>query len=388
MTYTHPASLFDNREALARDGETEQTESRRMSAVSKRLEDEATALLSQHGDDANGKPLCFDSEGELVASEDLMDQGKQVRENRNAPRAEFVSDVAFHDGARLHIDPATSIDSKRQHRVALQRYYASLTKPCEDDACRYARIDAGLKLLEDAQSDFELDVIVSAIRRDCKILGIGTPAQLAVVMGCSTSTVYVRMKDATLDAAIVAIAIEREQTIAEARQSRRLKLDIRLATKGTVFDSPAWHREIERVYSSLRYEFVTALSRETTLSRLDGQKGADRALKMIPHSRLKLLAELRLLTPEICEMLGRMSEGDRDKWIAERDAEDLAELCGDVNQRRKASGRYGSRSYEKRIKAYLVAKGRSPAGPVLPKPNAPTKPKRKAKARTTLKKAA
>ncbi|OAF14110.1 hypothetical protein AXW67_00505 [Bradyrhizobium neotropicale] len=228
-----------------------------------------------------------------------------------------------------------------------------------------------MRLLPDAQSEFEIRVIAGAIRRDCKFLKIATPVDLARKMGCSTSTAYARMRDGSLEAAIIAVAATKQVTLEEARQLKGLKLDIRRATNGTVFDSPAWHREIERLFASLRYEIVNTLARETTLSRFDAQKGSDRALMMIPQSRIEKLDELGLLAPEICRMLGLMSEHDRDAWIADRDAEDLAELCGNADQRRRASSRYGSQGYEKRIKAYLAKEGRSPKGPVLPKPNVP-----------------
>jgi len=360
------SSLFDDREALARDGEIELTESHFATTASKRLEIEGRTFLAQHGDDPNGNPLGAD--GTPVAGQDIMTQGKRVSENRNATRPDFVSEAALHSGVKLHAEPEAAIDVKRQHRVALQRFYKSCTEPC-DDAHRHARIEAGLRLLARAQSDFEITVIAGAIRRDCKILGIGTPAKLAVAMGCSTSTVYTRLKDGSLTSAIVAIAAEKEQTIAEARRSRGLKLDIRLATRGTVFDSPAWHREIEKLFVSLKYQIVDALARETTLSRFEAQKGSDRALKMLPQSRIELLAELALLTPEICRKLGKMTEADRDEWLAERDAENIAELCGDADQRRKALDRCSSAEYARRIKAYLVANGRNPNGPGLPKAN-------------------
>lgn len=379
MNHDTPASLFDDREALARDGETELREPFSATTASKSLEADGTAWLARHGDDANGNPLGTD--GTPVPSEDIMSLGKRVSEKRSAPRPEFVSEAVLHSGAKLHADPESEIDAKRQHRVALQKYYVSLTEPC-DDARRYVRIEDGLRLLVSAQSEFEIDVIAGAIRRDCKILDIGTPARLAVAMGCSTSTVYTRMRDGSLEAAMIAVAAEKEHTLSDARKLRNLKLDIRRATRGTVFDSPAWHREIERLYASLKFQIVDVLARETTLSRFDAQKGADRALSMIPHSRLELLAELDLLTPEVCRMLGKMTEGDRDHWIAERDAESLAELCGGAEQRRKASERYGSQQYEKRIKAFLAANGRNPGGPVLPKPNTPAARKSKSTKRT------
>lgn len=360
------SSLFDDREALARDGEIELTESHFATTASKRLEIEGRTFLAQHGDDPNGNPLGAD--GTPVAGQDIMIQGKRVSEKRNAPRPDFVSEAALHSGVRLHVEPEAAIDVKRQHRVALQRFYKSCTEPC-DDGHRHARIEAGLRLIADAQSDFEITVIAGAIRRDCKILGISTPAELAVAMGCSTSTVYTRLKDGSLTSAMVAIAAEKEQSLADARQSRRLKLDIRLASQGTVFDSPAWHREIEKLFVSLKYQIIDALARETTLSRFDAQKGSDRALKMLPQSRIELLSDLRLLTPEVCRALGKMTEADRDEWLAERDAEDIAELCGDADQRRKSLNRYGSEDYARRIKAYLAANGRNPNGPVLPKPH-------------------
>ncbi|WP_407194284.1 hypothetical protein [Bradyrhizobium sp. STM 3566] len=382
MNHDTPASLFDDREALARDGETELREPLCTTTASKSLEADGTAWLAQHGDDANGNPLGTD--GAPVASEDIMSLGKRVSEKRGALRPEFVSEAALNSGAKLHADPESEIDAKRRHQVAMHNFYISHTQPCED-AGRYDRIEAGLRLLTNTQSEFEADFILGAIRRDCKILGVGTPAKLAVAMGCSTSTVYTRMRDASLDAAILAIAAEKDQSLADARKLRSLKLDIRSATRGTVFDSPAWHREIERLYASLKYQMVDVLARETTLSRFDAQKGTDRALSMIPHSRLELLAELDLLSPEVCRMLGKMSEADRDEWIAERDAESLAELCGDADQRRKASERCGSQRFVKRIKAYLAANGRNPSGPVLPKPNTPAarKPKKAALTKST-----
>jgi deoxycytidylate deaminase len=359
-------SLFDDREALAHDGEIELTESR--SAISdsewRRREAKGSAKLAKHGYDTNGDLLG------PVAGQDIMTQGKRVSEKRNSPRPDFVSEAALHSGAKLHAEPEAAIDAKRRHHVAMHKFYKLCTEPC-DDAHRHVRIEAGLRLIADAQSDFEKIVIAGAIRRDCKILGIGTPASFAVAMGCSTSTAYERMKDGSLTSAIVAVAAEKERSIAEARQSRGLKLDIRLATKGTKFDSAAWHREIEKLYVSLKYQIIDALARETTLSRFDALKGSDRALKMLPQSRIELLAELALLTPEICRKLGKMPEADRDEWLAERDAESIAELCGDENQRRKCSSRYSSEEYARRIKAYLEANGRSADGPVLPKPNVP-----------------
>jgi hypothetical protein len=358
------SSLFDDREAFALDDiEAPDQETKHLSHP-----DDPESIARSRAQEIKADRLLVEADGK-PANKDLMTHGKRVSEKHNAPRPEFVSEAALHSGAKLHAEPAV-IDVKRQHRVALQRFYKACTEPC-DDAHRHARIEAGLRLIADAQSDFEINVIAGAIRRDCKILDIGTPAKLAVAMGCSTSTVYTRLKDGSLTSAIVAIAAEKEQTIAEARQFRGLKLDIRLATKGTQFDSPAWHREIEKLYVSLKYQIVDALARETALSRFDAQKGSDRALKMLPQSRIELLAELALLTPEICRKLGKMTEADRDEWLAQRDAENIAELCGDADQRRKSLNRYGPEGYARRIKVYLAANGRNADGPVLPKPNVP-----------------
>ena len=132
---------------------------------------------------------------------------------------------------------------------------------------------------------------------------------------------------------------------------------------------------------SLKYEIVDSLARETVRSRLDAQKGSDRALKMLPQSRIELLSDLQLLTPEVCRALGKMTEADRDEWLADRDAEDIAELCGDADQRRKALSRHGTAAYARRIKAYLAANGRNPNGSVLSKPNVPEQaPAKKKKA--------
>jgi hypothetical protein len=368
-------SLFEDHEAIALDDiEATDQETKHL-----RHPDDPESIARSRAQEIKADRLLVEADGK-PANKDLMTHGKRVSEKRNAPRPDFVSEAALHSGVSMHTDPEAAIDAKRKHRVALQRFYKSCTEPC-DDARRHARIEAGLRLIADAQSDFEIKVIAGAIRRDCKILDIGTPAQLAVAMGCSTSTAYERMKDGSLTSAIVAIAAEKEQSIAEARQSRGLKLDIRLATKGTQFDSAPWHREIEKLYVSLKYQIVDALARETTLSRFDAQKGSDRSLKMLPQSRIELLAELALLTPEICRKIGKLSEADRDEWLAERDAENIAKLCGDADQRRKALDRYSSEDYARRIKAYLAANGRNPNGPELPKANVcPPAPSRKKKA--------
>jgi hypothetical protein len=380
---THAISLlFDDREALARDGEIEQTESYDATisdAEWRRRTAEADATLKQNGyDDKNAKPL--DADGESAPSQDLMSTGRRLSVKANAKRPEqFLDDAALHNGAELHTNPEASIDAKRKQRVKLERYYKSCTEPCVDDAHRRYRIAEGMRLIVNARSELELEVIAGAIHRDCKLLDISTAAELAVAMGCSTSTVYCRLKDGSLTSAIVAIAAEKEQSISEARQSRGLTLDIRRATKGTKFDSAAWHREIEKLYVSLKYEIMNVLARETTLSRFDAQKGSDRALKMLPQSRIDKLAEMGLLTPENCRMLGKFTEADRDEWLVERDAEYIAELCGDADQRRNALSRYSAEEYQRRIKAYLVANGRRADGPVLPKPNvpAPTRPRKK-----------
>lgn len=369
MSTLYIASSFDNREAIARDGEIEPTNARSVisDAEKRRRERLGDAELKTNGYDvSDGRPL---SAAEHPAKEDIMTRGRRVSERR-AGQPEFVSEAKLNNGGQLHAEPEAAIDEQRRYRVAWLRYCQLLTES-GNDQFRYSRIDEGLRLLVLAQSDFEIDTITGAIHRDCKILGIATPAGLALAMGCSTSTVYTRMRDGSLTAAMVAIAAERDQSVADARQSRNHKLDIKLATRGTMFDSPAWHREIERLYTSQKYRLVSILIRETTLSRFAAQKGADRAIRMLPQSRIEKLAELNLLTAEVCHMLGKMSEAERDGWLAQRDGERIEEICGNASQRRKCSGQSSSKDYARRIKQYLEANERNPNGPTLPKPNVP-----------------
>jgi hypothetical protein len=93
-------SLFDDPEAIARDGdEIELTESTAIisDAERKRLEAAGSALLLKSGDDANGNPLG-------TKSEDLMNC-KRVSERPNAQRKrpDFVSEDSMTDAhARTH----------------------------------------------------------------------------------------------------------------------------------------------------------------------------------------------------------------------------------------------------------------------------------------------
>ncbi|WP_206759275.1 hypothetical protein, partial [Acinetobacter baumannii] len=96
MNYSSPASLFDDREVLAHDGEIELSEPTRANVASTRLEAAGDAWLAERGFDHNANELMPD--GEPVASTCLMSQGRRVSEGRGAqPRPEFVSEAALHN---------------------------------------------------------------------------------------------------------------------------------------------------------------------------------------------------------------------------------------------------------------------------------------------------
>lgn len=84
MSYTSLASLFDNREALARGGETDVGETT-CATASKHLETAGDAWLAERGFDANANELT--PGGAHVVSTCLMSQGTVARASTRSATA-------------------------------------------------------------------------------------------------------------------------------------------------------------------------------------------------------------------------------------------------------------------------------------------------------------
>lgn len=363
--FLHPASLFENREALARDGETPSPMPlTKAPTASKRREQDADAALKRAGFDACGNPL------DAVPSEDIMTRGKRAMMTcqETAPDSDWLTVAALAIGEQVtrSSDIEAEIDAAKAYVVAFAKHCIGFTKPCSETQL-LARIDAGLLLIPEARSQYHLDLLTFTITSDCETLGIKSVAELAVAVGCSTSSVYTKINSGSFEFALAVIAGERHMTIREARQHRWRKIDIERAIRGSRFDTGEMREAVKVAPLSLKLSVAFAIVKEATSNALVEATTVDKGVHMIPRSRLRKLAELGLLSITTLEALSGMSPQERDDWIAEREAEQLKALFGGTEHRQAARRRYDSREYSRRIREAVGAGDRfAPTKPNVP----------------------
>jgi hypothetical protein len=363
--FLHPASLFESRESLARDGETPSTMPLTKAATaSKRREEDADAALRRAGFDACGNPL------DAAPSEDIMTRGKRAMMARQetAPESDWLTVAALTSGeqATRSADIEAEIDSAKAYTVAFAKHCTGFAKPCSQTQL-LTRIDAGLLLIPEARSQYHLDFLTFTIKSDCETLGIKSLAELAVAVGCSTSSVYTKINSGGFEFALAVIAGERHMTIREARQHRWRKIDIERAIRGSRFDVGEMREAVKVAPLSLKLSVAFAIVKEATSYTLVEASTLDKGVHMIPRSRLRKLAELGLLSLNTLETLSRLSPQERDDWLAEQEAEQLRALFGGKAQRQAARHRYDLPEYSRRIREAVGAGDRfAPTRPNVP----------------------
>lgn len=155
--FLHPAPLFENREALACDGEMPSpVPLTKTPTASKRREQEADAALKRAGFDATGNPL------DAAPSEDIMIRRKRAMMTRQetAQESDWLTVAALANGERVTrgSNIEAEIDFAKAYTVAFAKHCIGFATPCNDTQL-LARIDAGLLLIPDARSQYQLDFL-------------------------------------------------------------------------------------------------------------------------------------------------------------------------------------------------------------------------------------
>ncbi|MGY3514160.1 hypothetical protein [Bradyrhizobium lupini] len=300
MNHHAPASLFDNREALARNGEKEETNT--FTSASKRLEAAGTDWLAKHGSDANGNPLGAD--GAHAASEDLMSQGKSV----NSPGADFVSDSALRGGAKLHSDLEADIDARTAsiRRFADRHaFFKEVTQPCDTEEARKARAAWGANLLLRILSEDGRAII--AMHVDEAFAKLGKPFkarrdELAAIMRCSPSTVHTRIARGRR----LWEQVTREAALSNENDSKPLGRDSA--------------REDAALADATRALIAATLIQIDVRGEMDAIDKADQRAKtkMVSHSLLQLLDVLGLNNDTTRRTLANMEVDAQKQWCADQ----------------------------------------------------------------------
>lgn len=363
--FQHAASLFESHEALARDGETPSPMPLTMApTASRHREQEADAALKRAGFDASGNPL------DAAPSEDIMTRRKRAMMKLQEKAAESdwltVANLASGEQVTRSSDIEAEIDSAKAYTVAFAKHCVGFAEPCSETQL-LARIDAGLLLIPEARSGYHLDFLTFTVKSDCETLGIKSIGELAVALGCSTSSVYTKIGNGSFEFALAVIADERQMTIREARQNRWRKIDIERAIRGSRFDTGEMPEAIKVAPLSLKLSVAFAIVKEAAHSALAEANTADKSVHMIPRSRWVKLAEMGLLNLRTLETLSHMSPQERDDWIAEHETGQLKALFGRTEQRKAARRRYDSREYSRLIRAAVGTGDRfAPTKPNVP----------------------
>lgn len=328
----------------------------------------ADAVLAKAGFDGSGNPLG--PNGEPAASEDIMSCRKQAMMPEGVKDASNWLTVAANSAGEVkaHSNIEAEIDASRTYSVAFARHCVGFAKPCDEKEL-LARIDAGLLLLADARSHYHADFLAFTIKSDCDALGMKSVSDLAVALGCSTSSVYTRIGGGSFEFALAVIADERKLTIREARKLKWRKLDIDKAIRGSRFDVEGVLEAVKAAPLSLQVDVAYAIVREALQAELSEAKGKDKSVLMIPRSRWMKMAEIGAFDVRTFELLSRKTPQERDDWLAEREVEQLKALLGDARQREEQRRILGPRDCQRRLRE-LVGDGSrfAPTKPHVPRP--------------------
>ncbi|WP_338687729.1 hypothetical protein V5279_22510 [Bradyrhizobium sp. 26S5] len=161
------SALFDNREALANEGEIERKEAlTRAATASEALALDADNELAKAGYDKNGNRLGSDDKP--VPSDDIMSNRKRSMMPRNATDESNWLTISANKGSEMKSSTSieAEIDASRAYTVEFAKHCSSFAEPCNQNQL-LARIDAGLLLLADARSQYHVDFLAFTIKSDC-----------------------------------------------------------------------------------------------------------------------------------------------------------------------------------------------------------------------------
>jgi hypothetical protein len=217
------------------------------------------------------------------------------------------------------------------------------------------RSEQGQRLLELAESREQRDLLAATIYRDLSDIGLKSDevvSRLSTVMACSPASTYTRIQRGNehLRAGIVALGGE----LSLRAVAPRPKVNMRIATRRTRYDSGEWRQAIKRFPASRRYEFIHYLTRQIVQADLAVEDASETRLKMIPHRVDAALDEMGINSRALRRVLGGMSEQERDAWIAKAYAEVVrTDFFGTSRQRAEMRQRVGDELFERHAKQVL-----------------------------------
>ncbi len=331
-----------------------------------RLDTDATEFLRAKGIDDQGEDQVIDPvTGNRCKRprRDAFTAGKCLAEGDLT--TDWMGHAAFNEGVFRHEMMSRPIEAELYERkkwedklkhAAVHAYLTDIaTAPDPSQLAESA--EHGKRLLATALSPLERDVLAATVYMHLATFRSATRVEwLKAAMGCSSdATVYdaIRRGNEVLRNTIIAIGGELPST--KGKSVRRARIELRIATKGSQYDTDEWRAAIDRMPASLQFDLVHALARQIVGAGLEAARSADAKLKMMPHRVLNALDELGLNTLSVREALGTMSEAERDAWVAETYAKALRlRFLGTPTERAAMRERLKDELLEKHVKDFLA----------------------------------
>lgn len=310
---------------------------------------DATAFLNAHGFDDQGERLVFDLErNDLIKRprRDAFTAGSLPSADLDIPTTPSLDDFTRPSEGLAAV-------ARMQRHLQLAAYLADMLSSAGEAEERSER---GQRLLELAESREHRDILAATIYRELD--GIGVPsseivARLSAAMGCSVASAYARVQRGNQHVRASVVAFGGDLPSLRKRASRP-GVDLKLATRGTQYESREWWQAIDRFPASLKYELVHHLVKMIVTADLAFEDAREARLKMIPHSVDAALEALGLNSLAVRRLLGAKTERDRDAWLTEAYSNVVkADAFGTARQRVESRHNETGKLFESHIKQVL-----------------------------------
>jgi hypothetical protein len=265
------------------------------------------------------------------------------------------------------IDMEEYVDAKTQRlrqRIERRGFFHDLTRACNSDAERRERVKLCLRQLEHTRAEDIRAAVVAVL--DDTLASLHYPFTqrrdfIASRLGGCVETANKRVRRGHYVLTVAArMAAEQSDDTAESEPvdetPKRLKPDLRKATRNTMFDSDARRCAIASLSPEEQNAFVRLLERESVEGEIDAIDMADRAsrITMLPHSFNRVLDDVGRSDDQSRRLLARMSPADRKALVADWVSEEIdAAISGTAEQRQAARAKYGSREYDRLVARFL-----------------------------------
>lgn len=329
--------------------------------------DAADAFLLQH--DPSYRPVPDTTPNEIAHAD--IGLVSDARQSSGGDMLMSAVRPETHDNLELNgRDPDEAIDAKTvrlRKRIEHRQFLRDLLQVCNSDAERRGRVKRCIRQLgftkaEDIRAAIiaTLDDLLAGLRYTFKQRRDWIAARLGVSV--ATANARVKYGQQVLDLA-VRMAAEKPNDVADpdpvATPPKRIKPDLRKATRNTAFDSDARRTAIAALSLEEQAVFVRLLERKSVEGDIEAIDKADRKsrIQMLPHAYNQVLDDVGRSDDQSRRLLARMSPEERSALCADWVGETIdAAIGGDADQRQAARSKFGSREYHKMVREFLARK--------------------------------